>query len=683
MSKKKSSSDPLDGDTGEGLELSSADNGLLDGDTGDGDGPEGGLGSELDGTTGGEPSNEGHPLPLAIGDTFYRFTLKGLLGRGGTGVVYTATGRRSSEEWALKILWPHLRVNPEVERHFLEGHRLATNLHQQCPGVIPIHDVGDKKGHVYVKMSPFAGCPTLSKQLQPPRDRDAFRTWLDTVFKPLCETVDSLHDNGIVHGDLKADNILISPKRPIVIDFGLAMDFRSGLRTMNPQLGTQSIMSPEQYIGQGIGPATDRYALGLMIYRYLAGRYPWDKGASNLVIRQAKETNQLRPLTTPLVDSLTGLSEVVHTMLQRDTAQRYPRCMEFYARLVECTELFRQDTSGSIREDDRIQIREYEADALSPLRQSKIREYNQRLLQREPSLVVARMRIEELQRLLQSGQGGPSDLQEIQHILNQHPIWELAPLQRLPFSLMDGSIFTMRLLPAGRFEMGSAQEDYIADGSEKPQLGVYIAEGFWMAETPVTQKVYQAVMGINPSSVVLPNHPVTQVSWIDAIQFCNRLSEALQLEPVYRIRGKRIEWNKNAGGFRLPTEAEWEYGAMAQQSFLYAGSDQSGSVAWCQHNAANTSHPVGQKHSNGFGLYDMCGNVAEWCWDWYNTYPKTTEQTLFHHSPLGPLKGDTRSVRGGSYRSSEDQVRVKSRWSEKPNEATDFIGFRVVQSIRR
>ena len=683
MSTKKSSSDPLDGDTGDDLNIggSQTDIDPLDGDTGDGDGLADGFGTELDGATGGEASSAGCPDPFAVGETFYRFTLNGLLGRGGTGVVYSATSKTGL--WAIKIFCPCLRNQPELEEHFKNGHKLAKDLFHRYPGVVPIHDVGEKKGHVYVRMSPFKGCPTLARQLSPPSDRETLRTWLQNIFKPLCETIDGLHDEGIVHGDLKAANILVTPNGPVVIDFGLAMDFRNGLRKMIPKFGTQSIMSPEQHLGQGIGPASDRYTLGLLVYRYLSGHYPWNRGASNLAIRQAKDTNQLIPLRTPLVDELTGLADVVHKMLQRDPAQRYPRCIEFYTRLLECTELFRMDTSGSIREDDRIEVVEYESDPLGPLRQSKIRSYQQSLKHREPDLVRARLRGDELQRLFREGLGGQAEQEEFRRLLNRFPIWELAPLQHLPFSLNGHQeLFAMKLLPAGRFEMGSPQSDFRADGSEKPQVGVYIAEGFWMSETTVTQDLYQAVMGVNPSHVVLPKHPVTKVSWLDAIHFCNRLSTLLNLPPAYNICGRRIDWNRNAGGFRLPTEAEWEFAALAKHQYTYAGSYQSDPVAWCQHNSANTSHPVGQKDSNGFGLYDMSGNVYEWCWDWYSSYPETTEQTLFQHSPSGPLKGDTRIARGGSFQSSEDQVRVKSRWSEQPNEATDFIGFRLVQSIR-
>ena len=156
--------------------------------------------------------------------------------------------------------------------------------------------------------------------------------------------------------------------------------------------------------------------------------------------------------------------------------------------------------------------------------------------------------------------------------------------------------------------------------------------------TEVTQELYKSVMGENPSKFNgEKNLPVECVSWYDAIVFCNRLSVKEGLKPVYSVDGvtnvsmwgyvppkgnsisKEIKWDEKANGYRLPTVEEWRYAAKGGQEFKYSGSDSIDEVAWYEDNSSGKTHPVAQKKENGYGLYDMSGNVWEWCWDSYSS----------------------------------------------------------------
>ncbi len=174
------------------------------------------------------------------------------------------------------------------------------------------------------------------------------------------------------------------------------------------------------------------------------------------------------------------------------------------------------------------------------------------------------------------------------------------------------------------------------------------------------------------------NYPVIEISWYGAVAFCNYLSEKEGLTPVYDLNNWTANWN--ASGYRLPTEAEWEYasrGGSVGSPTLYAGSNNADDVAWYYDNSGGHTHEVGTKKPNELGIYDMSGNVWEWCWDWYASgYYSSSPQD----NPKGPDSGTTRVLRGGSWDSYASKVRVAVRDSYFPNDTYyGLVGFRILR----
>ena len=195
-----------------------------------------------------------------------------------------------------------------------------------------------------------------------------------------------------------------------------------------------------------------------------------------------------------------------------------------------------------------------------------------------------------------------------------------------------------------------------------------------MSRYPVTQVLWQRVMGNNPSRFKGDNRPVESVSWFDAVSFCNKLSELEGVESVYTINGSDVHCNWLAKGYRIPTEAEWEYSARANEAFKYSGSNEIDEVAWYDGNSGDETHPVGEKKPNAFGLYDMNGNVYEWCWDWYGSYSSDSQTDL-----SGPFGHSTRTRRGGGWCSIVRDARVSFRDGVSPVGCGDFQGFRILR----
>jgi len=212
-----------------------------------------------------------------------------------------------------------------------------------------------------------------------------------------------------------------------------------------------------------------------------------------------------------------------------------------------------------------------------------------------------------------------------------------------------------KLLPGGTFTMGEGGEAHKVTLTKPFGLGVY----------EVTQQQYEKVMGKNPSKFKAPQNPVEQVIWNDAVEFCRKLSDL----PSEKSRGYV---------YRLPTEAEWEYACRAGTTTKYSFGDsesQLGDYGWYDKNSRKTTHPVGGKKPNPWGLYDMHGNVYEWCQDRSGIYPSgsTTD-------PTGAASGSDRVIRGGSWNLNSVHCRSAYRFGLTPVHRHYYLGFRVLRS---
>jgi formylglycine-generating enzyme required for sulfatase activity len=225
----------------------------------------------------------------------------------------------------------------------------------------------------------------------------------------------------------------------------------------------------------------------------------------------------------------------------------------------------------------------------------------------------------------------------------------------------------------GTFLMGSPATEVGRSDNEGPQHSVTVS-GFYMSKYEVTQKEWTAVMGSNPSYFKGDNLPVECVSWYDAIEYCNKRSVKEGLTPAYTRNGNNVTWNRSANGYRLPTEAEWEYACRAGTTTAYSTG---GSITAGQANYdwnIETTTNVGSYSANAWGLYDMHGNVWEWCWDWYGDYSGGAQT-----DPVGASSGTSRLNRGGGWRGTAQYARSANRYYDTPSSRGISLGFRLVR----
>lgn len=245
----------------------------------------------------------------------------------------------------------------------------------------------------------------------------------------------------------------------------------------------------------------------------------------------------------------------------------------------------------------------------------------------------------------------------------------------------------MVVINGGTFMMGSKSDNVSADFDEKKEHSVTL-KGFKISKFEVTVWQWNEYLKANklkpnkkPSWGWNDNFPINNISWNEAVAYCNWLSSKEKLEPAYSKKGPNYVCNFNANGYRLPTEAEWEYaakGGKLSKDYKYSGNNTAEKVAWYKPNSKNSPHTIGTKSPNELGIYDMSGNVWEWCNDWYS---ESYYDVSPNNNPTGPEMGQKKAVRGGSWDSELNYLRPANRICTFPTETHEFYGFRIAQSI--
>lgn len=607
-------------------------------------------------------------MSFVPGTIFKHYRIEGLIGKGGMGEVYLAEETTLGRKVAIKMLTQETTRDPKfVQRFRNEAHMLGRLYH---PGIVALHTFLEDGGAYYLVMqyAPGITLAELIRRTGPIPEQRALH-----IVSQIGEALSFAHSEGIVHRDIKPSNIMIDPDkndRVLVMDFGIArmIDAQHITRT-GTQMGTPCYMSPEQVLGKKeIGPPSDIYSAGVLLHEMLSGTLPYDLDTESLY------TIQDRILKEPLPD---------------------PRlCYEYIsersvALVKDLTQKEADKRPQSIAEALQNRFGEQAVSVLYPVvdvpekKQETMVQRDLPVIQEKPApsyevsgdvkprrkwvkhTVVIGIVVFAAIMVLLASLNAPKALAYFEDV----PVEAVA---------VDEAIAPVGMISVegGTFMMGSND----GDSDEKPVHQVTVSS-FMIGKYEVTQKEWREVMGSNPSYFTGDDLSVEGISWYDAVDYCNKRSIKEGLTPCYSGSGNSITCNWNANGYRLPTEAEWEFaarGGIKSKDYTYSGSDNIANVA-SYGEAEGQTHTVDTKAPNELGIYDMSGNVWEWCWDWYDARYYVAS---LNPDPKGAGAGSERVLRGGSWAMDGFVCRVADRHSNKPDYRGSIRGLRVFRAIK-
>jgi formylglycine-generating enzyme required for sulfatase activity len=549
-----------------------------------------------------------------------------LLGEGGMGAVYKATELTLEIPVALKVLHPELVAHPTARRRMEAEARAMARI--DSPHVVRIRTVFDEGGLLVLDLEYLSGGSLAIAAGGV--DEATARGWMAEVLEGLA----AIHEAGLVHRDIKPANVLLSAKgRLKVTDLGIAHDESrtQGTRTrLGARMGTPEYMAPEQIDGQPVDVRADVYSAGVMLYQILTGRCPYEGDEFDILYGHKK----LKPDLEPVRAKSPTLALVVERALAKDPGARFGSMAEMAAAMVAPVV-----TAPTIVLPTQIIADRVAVAAAPPIQ-----------LVPQPEATTP---------AVPPAAGVPALSVQVRPNAMQY---------------LSLGVVSVQL---GTFVMGRRLE---LDGSrrvewELQERQVFLGRKYAIGVAPVTQLVYADVVGIQRADSRAAQHPVENVSWLDAVAFCNALSRLHQLPEVYEIIGNSVRWaDTGLPGWRLPTEAEWEYACWAGRETLTE--DDVRAQAWFGSRLGGT-RPVMTRLPNPWGIHDMLGNVQEWVWDWHA--PLASGLLA---NPSGPRSGAQRVMKGGSWVNDDlASVQPAARTSDRPSVRFNNVGFRIARTL--
>lgn len=518
-------------------------------------------------------------------------------------------------------------------KDFISEARRLNSLCGQCRNIVPVDEVFEANGTACYVME-FLDGGSLADYV---KKQGALSVGAaKKILKPVADAVAFMHSNRITHLDIKSGNIMFrSNGDPVLIDFGLAKhyDRRGNATTTVRTLAYSAGFSPaEQYVGlKQFSPQSDVYALAATFANMLTGKTPPEAIDLEFSLNDWSVClpEEVRPA-------------VVHAMAYSRKDRTLSVC-DFVKELY--------GNEPSVVEKPVSQL------AAEPTVESKTEVIGEGKKSTKKWWIIAACVLEAVaavvgivcDKFLSVGE-------DMEQKTESAP--QLVAVEGSRTFTVNGVKFTMVPVEGGTFTMGATSEQGSdANEDEKPAHEVTLSD-YYIGQTEVTQALWKAVMGSNPSDSKGDNLPVEQVSWDDCQVFIQNLNQ---------LTGKQ---------FRLPTEAEWEYaarGGRKSRGCKYAGGNDIGLVAWYDdNNSGNRAHTVATKQANELGIYDMNGNVWEWCSDWYDGYQLSSQS-----DPQGPSSGSSRVNRGGICYGDARGCRVSDRNYNTPVGRFDVLGLRL------
>ncbi len=660
------------------------------------------------------------------------YTLLGELGKGGFATVYKVRHNDLGYVRAVRVLNEYI-INETCKtyRNFIRECRTLLRLgNGSHPNIVHIYQPRFIESHALVEMD-FVDGTTISNYLKDNKNflpindilclikdiSSALAYCHEDIYK-FCmdKNEDNLKDDPndgskvlmddatrdlliekykVIHNDIHSGNIMrCEDGRYILLDFGLAIE---GDEVVNGSSrhdnGAPEYKAPEKWDDSALlTERSDIYSFGIVMYEYLAGRVPFilNKKCSNKTEAKYQLSKAQKKEMPPSIANLRKyyyeakypgksyvkdypdwLEEAILKCLEKDPDKRFKNGKELYnfvkensdkdIKKTDETEIMTKLKNLAIQSQsikDSLDI--FAEKLLACLNQNN--EINKRLNAIEDSLN---------QKIFTSQPSNMSAVKKNKSTSASTP--EVIKNANDEIIIVDGVELDMVLVKGGTFAMGSTiTQDKNCNDNESPIHNVTLSD-FYISKFEVTQKLWEAVMGTtikqqrdmaNPSWPLNgegDNYPMYYVNWHDCKSFIKKLNN---------ITGRN---------FRLPTEAEWEYAARGgnkSQGNKYSGSNIIDKVAWYCDNSEDSTHPVGTTNSaNELGIYDMSGNLYEWCEDWYNSYIEESQT-----NPTGPISGIEHVLRGGSWYTNPDKCRVSHRSSNHPNSKSSSHGFRLVIS---